>query len=98
MKKKNEKNIMDYDCGSHLCENGCISIKKYDEPCSSPVVRMGYLKAIDDSQFYTDLNMIKNSLERMKEFYTSKDAPEDFTFEHMIKGIENTLGRGLQIK
>ncbi len=92
MKKKNP---FDYDCGSHLCENGCISLINYNEECSHPIKK---IIAVPDSQFYTDLSMIKHSLEIMKDFYEGKDVPEDFTFEHMIKGIENTLEKNYNIK
>lgn len=58
---------------------------------------MKKLVAVPDSQFYTDLNMIKHSLEMMKDFYKSENVPVDFTFDHMIKGIENSINRGYNI-
>ena len=50
---------------------------------------------VKDSQFYTDLAQIKHSLTIMKQYYTeNKGIKEDFTFDHMIKGIENTIEKG----
>lgn len=92
--KKKIQNPYDYDCGSHMCENGCISLINYKEACSHPVKK---LIAVADSQFYTDLKMIKHCLEIMKDFYKSEDVPEDFTFEHMLKGIENTIDKGYNL-
>ena len=63
------------------------------------------LKVIKNSQMYTDLEMIKNSLEIMKNFYKVIDKPDDkiyvnfppITFEYMLIGIQNTIDKGYKI-
>lgn len=60
---------------------------------------VNYINVIPDSQFYTNLDMIKHSLEIMQLYYTpNNNIKDDFSFAHMIKGIENTVERGYDLK
>ena len=65
----------------------------YSEQTNTSKVKC--LIEVKDSQFYDDLAQIKHSLEIMKLYHTeNKDIKTDFTFDHMIKGIENTIKKG----
>lgn len=57
-----------------------------------------YLHIVEDSQFYTELSMIKESLTHLATKLHQRNEKEEFeNVKYIIKGIENTIEKGYKL-